>query len=208
MLLVQSWQVRRQAANNQCRTCTNCPRTSKLTTQCASTGDSQCTACTQYERTTSLNAGTCDGCVSGYIWTQGLTQNGNCVPCNGENGGCPEGNYVNCYTNTDGMGVSQCVACQGHTASGATACDAGYGVTRKCAGTEIAQAPCALCPAGTERPSSTPMVDGIQKCVACWVGKFKAGASSAACRACTKKPANSEYVAWGLTEAGSDACPW
>lgn len=196
------------SADNQCKSCTNCQRGSRMTVQCAATGNRQCAACTANGWTTSLNAETCDGCGTGYIRTLSSTGAGSCVVCNGQNGGCLQGQYVNCYTNADGMGMRDCVACAGHASTGDTACSAGYGVTKKCVGTEIAQAPCALCPKGTERPSGTPMVDGIQKCVACGVGKFKAGESSAACGACTNKPGNSEYVAWGLTEAGSNACPW
>jgi len=194
--------------NNVCRTCKDCPQTSRMTSQCAATGDRQCTACTGNEGALSLNAETCLGCIPGYIRTLSSTGTGSCVVCNGQNGGCLQGQYVNCYTSAGGAGMRDCVACAGHASTGPTACSAGYGVTRKCVGTEIAQAPCALCPAGTERPSGTPMVDGIQKCVACGVGKFKAGASSAECGPCTNKPGNSEYVAWGLTEAGSNACPW
>jgi hypothetical protein len=193
-----------QNSQNTCLDCRNCDRNSRQDTACSSRADRTCMPCGNNRRTTSLNALSCDGCVDKYYST-GVNS---CALCAGSNCG-QRGQYVECTTTADGMGQRSCLWCEGQDFTQSPKCLAGWGVLSACDGLGTTKVTCQRCPAGTERLSDSSVTDGIQACLACPTGKFKALQSASPCGDCTNKPANSQYAAWQVGDDRSkDQCRW
>jgi hypothetical protein len=192
----------------RCATCTTCTRTQRQERACSSTSNRECRPCDPNERTLATNADKCDGCVDGYF-RFGIPAR--CAQCAGadEPLWCATYQYRRCYTE-DGMGLRQCLFCDGQNHASSTKCTAGKGVSEMCRGSQTSRIQCQDCEAGTHRPAETPFFEGThQRCVACSLGTFKAAKGTANCVSCTVKPANSQFSEW---EAGNkrmeDKCPW
>lgn len=191
-----------------CAPCTTCTRTQKQRTACSSTTNRECTPCDANERTLATNAVSCDGCVEGYFR---FGTPAKCTLCAGmeEPLWCATYQYRRCYTEL-GMGLRQCLFCDGQNHASSTKCADGQGVSEMCRGSQTSKLQCQDCEAGTHRPAGTPFFEGThQRCVACPLGTFKAAKGTANCVSCTVKPANSQFSEW---EAGNkrmeDKCPW
>ena len=133
---------------------------------------------------------------------------GECSPCTNPtiiNGAaCGSGYWVLC---TGGTRV--CRICDGHTSiTGYTACALGSGVPGTCSGQSNANVECSPCAAGTERLSTTPLLNNVQVCAQCRTGTYKLATSAADCTNCANKPDNSVYTAWGVGAATTEDCPW
>lgn len=201
-----------RSSDNTCATCQTCARSHKQTRDCTAIGDRTCEACPFNRITSETNSVYCSRCRAGYFDTQGGSSNEpNCNECATSSCGTI-GMYIVCTT-SDQMGFRSCEWCEGHNNANSKKCTAGQGVSKACDGQGQEKVLCQDCPAGTERPDGTPLIDVgdsklIQKCIACGLGKFKASAGTANCGACTNKPANSQYISWGPTTPSSNSCPW
>lgn len=191
-----------------CATCTTCTRTQRQERACSSTSNRECRPCDPNERTLATNADKCDGCVEGYFR---FGTPAKCTLCAGteEPLWCATYQYRRCYAE-NGMGLRQCLFCDGQNHASSTKCADGQGVSEMCRGSQTAKIQCLDCEAGTHRPAGTPFFEGThQRCVACPLGTFKAAKGTANCVSCTVKPVNSQFSEW---EAGNkrmeDKCPW
>ena len=202
-----------------CVACATCGLDSRVTVQCSRTTQRECQKCEDGSRSVEVNS-FCTMCIDGYYppggYANGVRQ-GQCAPCSGSAGGAPEGAscgagfWVEC---TGGTRV--CRTCEGHThlvgvtgVTNSVLCPLGHGVPGACTGRSNANAACTPCGAGTERLSTTAMLNGnVQVCAQCRTGRNKPAAGTGECVVCTNKPANSEYTAWGTAAATTASCPW
>jgi hypothetical protein len=190
-----------KASENTCATCTQCTRTQKRTSDCLTSADRVCEPCGNNKYNLELNSGTCTGCIEGYFNTGA----GSCAVCAGSS--CGDGYYRSCLFTETGGGVKLCTACQGQQE--APNCNPGYGVNARCNGQGTTMVSCELCGIGKHRPAGTDLVNNYQTCMPCETGFFKTTAGSAACSACSNKPAsNAQYVTWGALLPSSNTCPW
>ena len=190
-----------RASENTCATCTQCTRTQKRTSDCSTSADRVCEPCGNNKYNLELNSGTCTGCIEGYFNTGA----GSCAVCAGSS--CGDGYYRSCLFTETGGGVKLCTACQGQQE--APNCNPGYGVNARCNGQGTTMVSCELCGIGKHRPAGTDLVNNYQTCMPCETGFFKTTAGSAACSACSNKPAsNAQYVTWGALLPSSNTCPW
>ena len=174
---------------------------------CTTTANRDCVSCTDNTITRGTNRVTCDICPSNYYGFNNPTFK--CAVCASSSAGL--GNYNRCYNDANG-GQREIKPCDGHNLAGSTACSAGYGVSAQCSGTTTTNPGCAMCGAGTERPTGTAMVGtapAIQACSRCAMGKYKTGTSASDCVGCTNKDQNSAYTAWAVDATPStNTCPW
>jgi hypothetical protein len=198
------------AAQTACVGCQNCGVFQRMTSDCSGTQDRQCAKCGTNERALSTNAGSCQGCNQFYV----RGENG-CAVCNGENAACNAGYWINCQFSSDAGGYRTCDVCMGQVdvvAPGSNQlCAEGFGVAKRCRGTDTEKTMCVPCARGTERRANTPLVDEVyQGCAKCATGKFKTVDTSVLCGDCSNKPAeDSVYDVWPSNQAASTAtCPW
>ena len=184
-----------------CQDCVTCAIGKYADPVCTSSQARVCKTCATGYTNTATNLNVCDRCADGYFQAAGYSFT--CSLCSTSTQ-CSFGNWIKCVG-----GTRECVVCDGHDLGGSTQCVAGMGISQVCSGQTTQNTPCTDCAAGFERPAGTAFIDRIQLCVKCGLGKYKANAGKADCAACTNKPANSEYRAWGLSETATTAsCPW
>lgn len=185
-----------------CKSCDTCNIGTYYTTACTSTQARVCATCGTGYTTSESNLNFCNQCADTYYNPSSVSPP-SCVKC-AANTACSQNYWQKCTG-----GLRSCEVCDGHNAANSNSCPEGKGITTKCDGTGLQNTVCTDCGAGFERPAGTPMIENIQKCVKCGMGKFKAAAGTANCASCTNKPVNSVYRNWDLGEAAStSSCPW
>lgn len=183
-----------------CADCSTCTRF-QSSSGCNGAVNRICTPCGGFKYTRSVNAATCAGCENGYF----DAGNGACSRC--DTSSCGNGNYRICSFTEAYGGKQECYPCQGQKEN--ATCSAGFGVSTRCDGQGTTMVSCTACGPGKHRPAGTGLVGDIQTCVPCLTGFFKPDTGSAACSACSNKPAsNAQYVTWGALLPSSNTCPW
>jgi len=185
------------AQGTSCLACSVCRTPGfRLKSACGASTNTECEACPEGYRTTGDNQGACTACADGFYLTD------RCTSCLASSASCGENFWIQCVG-----GTRVCIRCAGH--AGGSLCPAGTGVNGQCGGSQLSDPGCQDCGPGLERPENTPTVGGLQVCVKCGTGKFKAASGRGDCQNCTNAPVNSAYLAWGVAEtASSSACPW
>ena len=190
-----------------CDACTVCNTNQSWSTDCTSVSNRRCKDCSIGTMASAVNSASCNICASGYFRPQA---NAACILCAtaGSTYSCGTQKYGLCTTNADG-GQRTCAFCDGHSNSGSTKCNAGFGVSVVCDGTGSVNPTCQPCGPGYDRVSTSSYTD-IQRCNKCGTGKYKAGTGSQACISCTViASSNAAFAAWDVGQiAESNTCPW